>query len=1075
MNTPTSPDQAKAARRLFDVLVGRSPDEQKGRLAALEDPVLRREVEGLLEAYDKGDPDAGGRLVALEELRARLAGPETGLETGLGPDAGAPGDLEAGGLDPEDPLGLNGKEVGRYEVGSYLGGGGMGVVYRARDPRLDRTVALKFLPPNLSRAETARRRFIREAKAASALDHPNIATVHEIGETERRVGEVGAGQLFIAMTYYTGETLKATLAREGPLPVEEAVGYAIQIAEGLGAAHRAGLVHRDVKPANVIVTEGGTAKLVDFGLARAAGPSDLTRTGRALGTAAYMSPEQARGEAVGAPSDLWSLGVLLYELLAGERPFRGSRPGTVIYSILNEKPTPLGEKRPEVPRALAAVVEGCLAKDPAERYPDTEALLQALRARAAEASQTPLIPGRVLTAVAFLTRLPRRWTFGAVAALLSLGVAYGLTAGLGMGPFTAFLAPDVLGENDRVVLADFATQTVDSTLAYAVTDAFRVDLSQSGVVELAGRAVVTAALGRMERRPGAHLDFETAREVARREGVKAVVDGEINAVGAGFVLSARLVGAESGEELLALRETAPGEDAVIPAIERLSRRLREQMGESMESIRETPPLSRVRTASLEALMRVTAGYRATTTEGRGQCVPLATEAIAIDSLFATAFMLRGVCHSNMGTHPSQTYADYRKALELRDRLTDHHRAVMEQLYYGFTGEYEKAIEAIEAYMGLYPEDDGHLNNLSFMYADLGHLVQAEEILRRRFEGEQPLTNMHWSNLAHHQINQGKLAEAEETLRRWEEWGRWEEAPWTVLLRRADIAVARGQYEAAEAHVRKLKKRESGNRHLQLLTSTFLGHLASVRGALTEAEAHFRDVMELSEKRNDIYNYYLNAQSIAHAHLWVGGDSARAQKTLDESLDKHPLHAVEPLNRAYPEFAISYAQIGRPIRARAFLGEYRDSIPREIHGRHRDQITVVAPGWVAVAEGRLEDAASLFGRWVEHESPWRQINRRFALGLIYDRMEEPDSAIAYYERYLAIPQVGGVRHRVRETGWRARVLERLGQLYEAQGNAEKAAWHYTRFVALWEDCDPELKPRVEAARAALIRLPAEASG
>ncbi|HEY2290124.1 MAG TPA: protein kinase [Thermoanaerobaculia bacterium] len=267
---------------------------------------------------------------------------------------------------------LVGRTLAHYRVLEYTGGGGMGVVYKAEDLRLARTVALKFLPPELTRDPDAKSRFLQEARAASVLDHPNICTIHEVGETDD-------GRLYLAMPYYDGETLRRRIER-GPIPIDEAIDLAEQIARGLAKAHRGGIVHRDIKPANIMVTADGVVKILDFGLAKLVGAAAITRTGSSVGTPAYMSPEQARGEDVDHRTDLWSFGIVLYELVAGRRPFRGEHDQAVIYGILNEAPKPLTEVRSEVPPELERIVEGLLAKSPADRYPTAEGPLGDLRA-----------------------------------------------------------------------------------------------------------------------------------------------------------------------------------------------------------------------------------------------------------------------------------------------------------------------------------------------------------------------------------------------------------------------------------------------------------------------------------------------------------------------------------------------------------------------------------------------------------------------------------------------------------------------------------------------------------------------
>ncbi len=317
-----------------------------------------------------------------------------------------------------------GQTVSHYRIIAKLGAGGMGVVYQAEDTALQRTVALKFLPPELTRDADAKQRFLHEARAAAALDHPNICNMHEIGET-------AGGEIYLVMACYEGETLRDRI-RRGPLPLAEALSLAIQAGDGLAEAHARGVVHRDIKPANLFITTKGQLKILDFGLAKLAGASALTQTGSTLGTVGYLAPEQARGEAIDARTDIWSLGVVLYELVAGQSPFRGEYAQAVIYEILNEAPPPLTGVRTGVPLELERIVAKCLAKDPAERYPHMEDLLVDLRhVRGESGTATPVPPGSDPTgmtrtkpaATGWLTRRPRV----AVLVLALLAAALGVT------------------------------------------------------------------------------------------------------------------------------------------------------------------------------------------------------------------------------------------------------------------------------------------------------------------------------------------------------------------------------------------------------------------------------------------------------------------------------------------------------------------------------------------------------------------------------------------------------------------------------------------------------------------------
>ena len=322
-------------------------------------------------------------LQAVEETGQLARQGGTVLSMPSRPNAGPPSDLPPRPAAPAKSGGMVGRAIGHYVVKEHIGGGGMGVVYKAEDSRLERTVALKFLPPELTRDPVAKARFLQEARAASALEHPNICTIHEVDETED-------GQLYLAMPAYDGETLKRKV-EHGPLPLEEAIDFAIQVGQGLAKAHRQGIVHRDIKPANLIVTGDGIVKILDFGLAKLAGAAGLTRAGFCLGTPSYMSPEQARGE-VDQRTDLWSLGVVLYEMVTGRPPFRADTDQGIIYSLLTEEPEPIRKLRPEVPPELERIVKRMLAKDPDERYPNLDAVIADLRGLAGTTSTLTRVP-----------------------------------------------------------------------------------------------------------------------------------------------------------------------------------------------------------------------------------------------------------------------------------------------------------------------------------------------------------------------------------------------------------------------------------------------------------------------------------------------------------------------------------------------------------------------------------------------------------------------------------------------------------------------------------------------------------
>jgi len=372
---------------LYEMVAGRPPfrgTDESERAAAVATaspeplPASLRGIEGVLLRALRKRPEE--RWHDVEEMAAALCALPGAAGTGseLAPtlvdipaQPGGTSRSESRPVAADFPAGLTGRDVESYRLGERLGSGGMAVVYRAEDLRLGRPVALKFLVPELSRDPVAKRRFLREARAASALDHPNLCTIHEVGET-------ADGQIFLAMPCYEGETLRQRI-RRGALPLDEAVDFACQAAQGLGKAHKNGIVHRDIKPANLMITTDGVVKVLDFGLAKLAGTTGVARNEAGGGTLAYMSPEQTRGDDVDGRADLWSLGVVLYEMLTGKKPFRADREQAVLFSIRNAAPEPLAVLRPGVPAALSRIVDRLLAKDPADRYPQAEAVVADLR------------------------------------------------------------------------------------------------------------------------------------------------------------------------------------------------------------------------------------------------------------------------------------------------------------------------------------------------------------------------------------------------------------------------------------------------------------------------------------------------------------------------------------------------------------------------------------------------------------------------------------------------------------------------------------------------------------------------